>query len=376
MKLIISHEASDSKRLSAFFSQFTNPGLIDFKIDRENYFFSPYAIESSTYRTYLLNDDSDELMGLASFVIKKVLINGHEKTIAIGKDLRISNFRKARLRWGEHFVPVLEELKKDFQVDYFFSVINPSDTAAVNTFVRPGVTRRILPRYYLYRKFDLVSVHGMLPWAHKPIPSIYVTNADSKDKDRLYDYIIQKSLKKNFSQTWNLEQLEKKINLLKGLNLENFLIATDYKNQIVGCLAIYKPEHFQKNIPLRYSLRAHNFRQSLKVLNLFGLTKKLTKPVSSTGQENALNYQFLSFIFVDNSDIFENLLWHAHHLEKQDFFIYARSDRDIRLLPPNHWITAQIPQSLYAMLLPNDPVPDFLHPSENLIPEMESCYIF
>jgi len=376
MKLTISDELSDTKRLSYFFSQFTNPGLIDFKLDRGEHFFSPYALESSQYRTYLLSDDSNELMGLASFVIKKVLIGGLEKNIAIGKDLRISNFRKARLHWGEYFVPVLEELKKDFLVDYFFSVINPADTAAVNTFVRPGITRRILPRYYLYRKFDLVSVHGLLPWSNKPIQSIYVKNASEKDKPALYDYIIQKSLKKNFSQSWNLEQLEKKISLLKGLKLENFLIATDYKNNIVGCLALYKPENFQKNIPLRYSLKAHNFRQSLKVLNLFGLAKKLTKPVSSTGFENALNYQFLSFIFVDNADIFENLLWHAHHFEKQDFFIYARSDRDIKLLPPDHWITAQIPQSLYAMLLPNDPVPDFLHPSEYLIPEIESCFAF
>jgi hypothetical protein len=125
------------------------------------------------------------------------------------------------------------------------------------------------------------------------------------------------------------------------------------------------------------SLRAHNFRQFLKFGKYLGWTRPLSKPVASTGLESPLSFQYLTHVFADNEDIFESLLWSAYqNVPKTDFLLYAHCADDYRLLPPETWVHTQIPHALYAVVHPEIHPPDFLHPSHNLNPELEACYLW
>lgn len=361
----------DSLALSKFHAGFTSSGLVEFKLERGTDYFSHYQAQSSENRTYMLQDSSG-IHASASFVIRECLFNGKIVRVAFANDLRVANSRKAILEWTQHFLPVMQEIEKDFKTEHLFSMINLSEPTAMNTFIRPRTMKRPLPRYYLYRKFNLFTLHGRFPFSAPPLKSIRIREAAPQHHDALINYLTHRAQYRPFSSTWNEDSFQKKISCMKNFSLANFLIAFDSSDNIIGCVAPWSPIGMQKMIPLSYSLRAHNFRQFLKFARFLGWTRPLTKPVASTGEEAPLNYRLLTHLFSVNEDVFDTLLFHAfQRAAKDEFLAYTQCEQDFKLLPPSSWISASLPYALYSVLSPEKPVPDFLHPSEILNPEID-----
>lgn len=372
MRLEVAQE-HDGPALSEFYQNFPIKGLVNFKLDRSQDFFAHYKAQSDLFRTYILRDTDHSIQGMASFVFREACLENRVERIALATDLRVAPQRKAILEWSQHFLPVMDSLTHEFNISHFFSLLNMGDpSGGQNTFIRSGLIRRQLPRYYLYRKINLVSLHGRFPWAPKPLEYVRVRTGSEQNKDALLSYILKRAHYRHFSSVWDKSSLDKKIKNLPGFRLENFLIAFDAQENIIGCLAPWNHPLQPKWIPLSYSLRAHNFRQFLKFGNLLGWTRKLSKPIRS-GLESPLQFKHLCFLNVDNEDIFESLLFHAFdRIAPQEFLIYAQVDQDIRTLPPAHWISGTMPYALYSMVSPSHNPPLFLHPSINLNPEVES----
>jgi hypothetical protein len=256
-----------------------------------------------------------------------------------------------------------------------FSSLDLNEAGAMNTFVRPRQMKRPIPRYYLYRKYDLVSIHGHWPWAEPPLASLKISPAHSGNLDGLIDYAVRRSHFRPFSSFWDKDSFLKKCERLPGFKLSDFLVAADANDNVVGCLAPWSGAGIHDYIPLSYTMRAHNFRQMLKFFWLFRQTRRLAKPVASTGLEAKLQFRYLTNVFADNEDIFESLIWAAYEsVGKNEFLTYAHCHQDYRLLPPEDWITASQAQALYAVVPPEKPMPDFLHPSFAENPEIEACY--
>lgn len=367
----------NSFELNEFFSQFTLRGLVDLKIQRKKDFFAPYKLQSDDYRTYMLRDSDGDIQAIASFLFRETAYDGHPTKIATALDLRVAPNRKAIIEWSNHFLPVMQSITDEMKVEFIFSAINLADPSALNTFVRPRQMKRPIPRYHLYRKYNLVSLHGKWPWAKAPLKSVRFQNCHDGIEEALIEYILKRSQYRPFSSTWNREALLNKIKHLPGLKKSDFIVATDHQGNVVGCTAPWSPHEIQDYIPLSYSLRAHNFRQMLKFFWMFGMTHRLTKPVASTGIEQKLNYSHLTHLHADNEDVFEGLIATAfEQCSSQDFLLYAHAVQDYRLLPPRSWISASLPFALYAVVPPQKPMPAFLHPSISLNPELESCYLF
>jgi len=362
---------SDSLELSKFHAGFTSRGLVEFKLDRKDDYFSHYRCQSPEFRTYILRDENG-IHASASFIIRESLFNGKVVRAAYANDLRVANSRKAILEWTQHFLPVMKQIEDDFKADYLFSMMNLAEPSALNTFIRPRNMKRPLPRYYLYRKFNLVTLHGRFPFSPTPLSTIRVREGSSANFDALLAYLIDRAQYRPFSTTWNQERLEKKFSNMSGFSLSNFLIAFDAKDDIIGCVAPWRPTGLQKLIPLSYSLRAHNFRQFLKFARFLGWTRPLAKPVASTGKETPLNYQILTHLFSMNEDVLDTLLFEAfQRASKDEFLLYTQCEQDFKLRPPQHWISAKIPYALYSVVAPEKAMPEFLHPSEVLNPEID-----
>lgn len=370
MQLQIAQD-SDSAELSEFHKSFTSRGLVEFKLDRGADYFSHYRAQGSDFRTYVLRDNVG-IQATASFVIRECLFNGQVVRAAYANDLRVSNSRKAILEWSQHFLPVMKEVEHDFKTDHLFSMLNLSEPSALNAFIRPRTMKRPLPRYYLYRKFNLYTLHGRFPFSPPPLSAVRVREGSKANFDALLDYLIQRAQYRPFSSTWDAASLQKKFTEMKNFERSNFLIAFDSQDKIVGCVAPWRPEGMQKLLPLSYSLRAHNFRQFLKFARFLGWTRPLTKPVASTGAEAPLNYQILTHLFAINEDVFDTLLFYAfQRAKKNEFLVYTQCDQDFKLRPAKSWISAHIPYALYSVVSPEKPMPDFLHPSEILNPEFD-----
>ncbi len=363
--------------LLKFYESFHINGLVDLKVNRNDDFFSLYKTQSDDSCTYTLRDEKkNKIEAMASFVFRDVFQEGHVQKIAYATDLRVSNSRKAILEWTQHFLPVMEEVEKTHGVKNIFSIIDLAETSAINTFLRPRNMRRALPRYYLYRKFFLNTLHGRFPWAPSPLRSLRIREGSESNRDALMGYLKKKHLYRPFTSVWDEQSFEKKMARLPGFQFSNFLIAFDSQGNVVGCMAPWSPQSVQTLIPYSYGLQAHNFRQFLKFGRFFGWTHTLTKPVASTKIEAPLQYRYLTNIAVENEDVFESLLWESYErLSKNEFLAYAQIEQDFRTLPPTSWVAASLPYALYAILPPEQARPDYLHPSATLNPELEAFFL-
>jgi len=370
-------DGQSNQELLQFFSSFHIQGLMELKYDRKSDFFGLYKTQGKDFRTYFLRDQpSGKIAASASFVIREVRYANETVKIAYATDLRVSNSRRAILEWSQHFLPTLEAIKADLKVNHFFSVIDMGERTILNAFLRPRTMRRNLPRYFLYRKFNINSLHGRFPWAPTPLQSLRIREGNSSNLEALVDYLTRKSKYRPFCSVWDQNSLEQKISRLPGFKLSDFLIAFDNQEKVIGCLAPWSPQSVQKLIPFSFDGPADNFRQFLKFGRLFGWTHPLTKPVSSSGTEAPLNFRWLSHLAVDNEDIFESLLWKAYErLNRQEFLAYTQIDQDFRINPPKSWIAAQQPHALYSMTAPAEDRPSYVHPSETLNPEIEGIFI-
>jgi len=367
---------SDSPEILEFFKGFPIKGVLDIKIDRRGDFFAPYAVESDRYCTYLLRDDQNAIQGMASFIIKDVMIQGQLQTVAFGRDLRISNNRRAILEWSDHFVPTLLDVTNTYGAQHFFSALNLTETTALNAFVRPRNLKRLLPRYYSYRRMNLVSVHGRFPWAKNPLPHLQIRNGSSVNADALIYYLSEKNSARNLATYWDSYSFFKQLQRWRGLKIEDFLIAFDRHNNIVGCCAPWKADGIQELIPLEYSLMAHNFRQFLKFGKVFGWTRPLTKPSYRLQLEEQLQFQYLTHLFAENADVFESLLWTAYdRARSSDFLVYSAGREELAYRRPRNWVTAKIPHGLYCMVPPDVSAPEFLSPSNDLPISLEGFFV-
>lgn len=367
----------DSWDLKQFFKEFTVGELIEFKIDRHDDFFLPYDIQSDQHVTYILRDPQNRsIQGAATFVIQNVWLGGKLRTIAVGRDLRITPNRQAILSWGQYFQPVLDEIKRAYDVDYFFSILNISEAKILNTFVRPRHLKRPWPRYHLFRRFNLVSLHGILPGTKNPLPHLRIRKADASLHDDLLYYILQKKKSKDLSTVYDKSSAENFIARWEGLNLSDFYVALDSQNNIVGCVAPWSAARVQEYIPYKYNNVAHNFRQFLKFGKWLGWTKTLTKPVPRLKREAPLNFRYLTGFQADNEDIFEALLWRVYHeVHPHEFLVYLQMRQDLHMRPPRGWVAARHPYGLYCLLPPEEDIPDFLHPSNDQPCDWEAFYV-
>lgn len=364
----------NARQLADFYKGFLTSGLVDLKVDRNDNFFGPYDIQSDQYLTYMLKEEG-QLEGTASFVMSDVLLDGKVQSVAFGRDLRISNNRKVILEWSKHFLPVMQEVGRTLGTQYFFSVMSMSDAKALNAFVRPRNMKRPLPRYYLFRRFNMVSLHGRLPWAKNPLPHLRIRKGSPAHLDALIYYISQKSRERELATVWDTTSFNEKLERWKGLKLEDFLIAFDAQENIVGCVAPWSSGGVQDFIPMQYSLRAHNFRQFLKFGKNFGWTRTLTKPYSRVKIEGTLNFKYLNFLFADHEDVFSALLWKAYDdAEENEFLMYSQPRADIMLRSPLSWISSKMPFGVYLLVPPDQTTPSFLHPKNEKMLEIEPFF--
>lgn len=367
---------SDNQDILEFYKGFPSKGLLDLKVDRRGDFFGPYAVESDRFRSYLLRDDQNQIQGMASFIIMDTMIQGQLKTVAFGRDLRISSNRRAILEWADHFVPTLQDISNTYGAQHFFSALNLNETSALNTFVRPRNLKRLLPRYYNYRRLNLVSVHGRFPWARNPLPHLQIRHGSSVNADALIYYLCEKNNARNLASYWDSYSFFKQLHRWRGLKIEDFLIAFDRHNNIVGCCAPWKADGIQELVPLDYTLKAHNFRQFLKFGKLLGWTRPLAKPTYRLQLEEHLQFQYLTHYFAENADVFEALMWAAYDRARaNDFLVYSYDREELIYRRPLNWVTARNPFGLFCMVPPDQNAPDFLSPSNDTPVGFEAFFV-
>lgn len=366
-------QMSNNEELLEFYSRFPLENYIQLKLDRGRDFFKYYHIQSDQFVSYILRDDKSTILGHVAFIIENVLIEGKMTRVAWSRDLRISPERKAVLHWSEHTKNVFEEVRKIFGVEHFMTTLNMHEIVTQNTFIRSRSQKRFMPRYFLYRKFDVVSLHGQFPFTYPPDSKLKIRRGNPSQADQYINYLLKKNQGYAFSLYTNKENFLETMERWTSLSWEDFFIAFDSKDNIVGMMSSWSSAGVQDFIPLRYTLRAHNFRQFLKFGKLFSWSRTLTKPYHRIKIEASLNFRSLNHIYVDHPDIFHSLLWKAYdEARDNEFLVYVRDRKNINLKPPLGWIAAEQTYGMYCTILPDEEIPSFLHPSHEGLMNLET----
>ncbi len=371
MKLV---KATDehNKALIDFYKQYSYAAQTELELVRKNIFFQHYKIQSDQHTTYLLIDKEEQIQGMATLLFRDAWLQGKKQVIGFATDLRVSKNRAAIISWSKHFLPALEEEKKKHNCTYIFTVVSNKQTQAYNAFIRPRKKNRPLPRYFLYRKFKLISIHGLLPFSDEKLPGVTFRTAEYEDKDKLLEYMHIQKINKPIRFIDSKEDILRDIEALPYFNLQDFVIALDHKKQIVGCVAPWVNPALEIKIKSYNNALAMSAKQSLKFLSWIGMTR----PLPNVGQTLPLN--FMTHFFADNPDIFYSLLRHCYDSSfKRDILVYPHFKGHLPSLPPKGFIHSKAKFGLYCLLSPDEPVPGFLKPSPYKDPpDFEAPFLF
>ncbi|MCB0411642.1 MAG: hypothetical protein KDD22_03905 [Bdellovibrionales bacterium] len=345
----------ESERLKAYFSQHQFPGPLSLQIQRKGSFFDKYKLYSSDYVTYILEDAQGELQGMASLIFAPGLIDQQPQTLGFATDLRITNSRRAILSWANHFLPLLEQERKERDCRYVFSSVAYSQKLALNAFLRPQGLRRALPRYYLYRRFDVVGLHGRFPWAPKVLPGLKFRNAHASDIDKILAFYASDPHSLWFPHIAKPKNFLDQIHSWLGHQLSHLQVVEDYRGELQATYALWNSSPIEEFCPQEYSGSALTLKESLRFFAWSGLTRTLPN-VSCP-----LKFRYFTHLRVSHPDVFESILARAwQSTSSQEFLLYPHYHGNLSLAPPKSYLYSRWKWGLFCLLAPNDPYPNFL----------------
>lgn len=350
---------TDSEALKAFtmHQPFLTNDTIRLAIDRKGSYFDKYKLQSNDYVTFKMIGPSGEIEGLASMLFRETVLNGEKTLVGFAGDLKISNSRQAIVQWPEKLLPALSQAAYDRKCEYVFSIFNTNQSQAMNALIRPRSQRRNIPRYYLYKKFKFITLHGKFPFSDLPfLSSVKMDRLTENDIESLAHYLKSKTLHRPLSFDYTPQLIQHRLSSWPGFHKENFIIARDSRGNIVGCVAPWKASQiFNVNV-LDYSGFGETIYAFSKWLSLFKFVKKMPAVGSN------LPLKFLTHLHADNPDIFGALLAEAFRITSpEELLTYVHFSGVPLTLPPKSFLTSQIPFAMYTVMPPETPLPEFLH---------------
>jgi len=365
-------DKSYNERLIAFYQCNIYSAQTDLELIRKNDFFKHYEMQSSDHVTYLLIDDDDRIQGMATLLFKTAWIEGEQQVIGLASDLLVSKNRKAIVNWTKFFLPAINKEKKKRKCNFIFTFISKKQTKAYHAFIRPRKTGVEMPRYFLYRRYQLNCIHGLLPFADKKLPALTFRNAEYSDREKLHTYLNFNNSKMPIRFTDSSTEIQERIYNWPYLGFEDFVLALDYQNKIVGCVAPWSNPSLEVRINKYSNNLARSTKQSLKVLSWLGMSHPLPN------ENEVLPVTYLTHFQADNPDIFYSLLLHSYeNSHKKDLLVYHHFEGHLNTMAPKDFMSSKMDYGLYCMLSPEDPVPKFLKPSPYKDPpDFESPFLF
>jgi hypothetical protein len=184
-------------------------------------------------------------------------------------------------------------------------------------------------------------------------PFIKVGFLEKQDHKKFIRYLSEKLQTLDLVPAASACDLEKYIQESLIYSFRNFVIARDAKDNIVGVCYPLSSSLLQDYFPQEYNQQSDNFRQFLKFASFFRVGRKLTRPFSSTQQDQTLNFQLLHFLFFEHPEVFQAMVKFSYDQSKQnEFLIYTYEQSMYTHRPPVGTIHSESPYALYEIRTP------------------------
>lgn len=369
MQLSLATTRNDEE-LKEFFGRQVIPGSFNYRVSRPHSFFDQYKLTSDDYQTYTLRDNDNKIQAMASIVFRKAYVNAQEQSVGYVTDLRVSNSREAILSWGKEFVPVMQEEREKRQCQFVFSDLEQYENQIYNTLLRRRNRTTPMPRFHLFRKFNLVVIYGRHLFIDPPLSSINIQYGRTEDAEALSRYLQEKSVRRPLRYNLSVEELERRCRQWPNFSIQNFLIARNYEGKIIGCMAPWNNRDVQTIIAQKYHDKSFQVYSTSRTLSFLRLTRSLPR----IGE--AFKIKHITHGAYDNPDIFYSLLSRAYDdCQNQELLLYPNYFGDYATRPPKAFFHIKIPHGFYSLLDDNRTLPSFLHPNPfTPAPDFQYCY--
>ncbi len=316
MKLRLADHSHDPE-LRRFLRTQPMPGWVRVAYCREPDFFQGLGVQG-TFREAIVAEHNGEVLGFGCRATKPMYINGRAREFGYLSGLRSVPQSRAHLGVfrGYRF---LKELHADARTPAYLTTIMEENEHAkrILTSGKAG-----LPRYLDHEQFVTAAIQV----GRRRIPAprgLSVRRAT--DSRELLRFLQTQGVRRQFFPA--LDGTMFGTAYLRGLNLTDFLVATDRSDKVLGVLAIWDQSAFKQNVVNGYNGLVAGCRPALNLgLRLAGM------PCLPRAGE-ALRSACLSFVCVanDDVDVLVALINHAHADAQKcciDYLIAGFHERD------------------------------------------------
>jgi hypothetical protein len=260
---------TDSSALAKLFASVVLDSDMSLAVERDPDFFALYDMETlrGDQRVWVVEMDG-KVEGVGSFLGRDAHLKGTRLRTAYMSDLRASE----RARKGRVFGAVMEQgfrgAQRELGADIMYTAVFDSNRAAQKALVLRSPRYPTKPYYHPFRKFTITSLQLLTPRALRP--SRYrVRMATQRDLDALIGMLAKDHKERPFGYAFDQGLLEQRLAQWPRFGLENFYLAVDARDNILGCTATWDGFDVKRyrvrgyRGPMRWVKRGYNAAASL-----------------------------------------------------------------------------------------------------------------
>ncbi|MGB5326512.1 MAG: hypothetical protein WBN40_13985 [Pseudomonadales bacterium] len=328
---------------------------MSFRFERAPDFFALHNAHSPDNVTWIVTRQ-DSIVSIASVVIRPAYIDGSIGAVAYLADLRQTGGRNVSGLWRDVANAVLDEIRLNYSATLAYFSILRDNRIARSSILESRLGKRL--GFYRLRGYRTVSVVGMLPWRRWRRRRFEIRRACRSDSEELREFVDAQSRDLQLSPVFDPQTWQRRIAGWPGFGIENFLIATDTRGHIVGCVAPWDSSAINRIVIDALPKRVEFLRRALNATSV--ITRR---PQISVGASTHLPDMSLTHIRVKHRDpeVFAELLTVAFRemicTRRYATLTFCLYDEDPLWRALRNMISTTVPMDLYCVSLDESATP-------------------
>jgi len=267
---------------------------LSLRFDRSPSYFALLEAHSPDHRTWIATV-AGRIVAVASVVVRPAYLDRSVQTVAYFADLRQAAGRKLAGLWRSLAQRVVSEVRSELGATLAFcSILRDNRLARASILESPLGSRLGLRHFFGYRT---VSIVGRLPRFRGRRGEVQVRPATQGDDESLRQFVDSESRELQFAPVFDRRTWQRRIETWPDFGIDNFLMATDARGGIVGCLALWDSSSVNRIVVGALPWRAEVLRRAVNATAI--LTRRPRIPV---GPESHLPDLCLTHLRIANRD--------------------------------------------------------------------------
>jgi hypothetical protein len=320
-----------------------------FRFERSPDYFALHEAHSPNHLTWIVTRRGS-IVSIASAVVRPAYVDRSIRTVAYLADLRQARGRALAGIWRAVTSAVLAEIRREFGATHAYCSILRDNRLARASILESKIGEGL--GFTHLRGYRAVSIVGTLPRLRRRKRSVEIRRATSSDSEALREFVDVQSRDLQFAPVFDRETWARRTLAWPDFGIGSFLVATDARRRIVGCLAPWDSSRINRIVIDTLPVRAELLRWSVNAASF--VTRR---PWISVGPSSRLPDVSLTHLRVENRDpdVFADLLTVAFKellgTRRYATVSLCLYDNDPLWRALRHTVRVAVPMDLYYLAL-------------------------